>query len=307
MEATRPVLELSHLTVAGPRPGTVLLHDISLAVCAGEMLAVVGESGSGKSILALAVMGMLPDLVRVTGGSVLFLGEDLLRKSEAELRRLRGSQLSMILTGGRAALNPMETVGTQIRYVIRSHLTLDKDAEDQLIIDMLNSVGIPDPERRAHAYPHELSGGMAQRILVAQAMVCEPHLLIADEPTSDLDVTVAAQVVDGMKTLIDERGSASILLTRDLGIVAENCDTVAVLGGGELLEFAPVESFFAQPTHPYSKAMVSDALIALEHDAAPAAPASIAREMAEASTAESAASGYVLVAEGHYVKRFDDA
>ena len=299
MPSDAPILEIRDLWVSRVDTGAAVLKGVSLAVCPGEMLGVVGESGSGKTMLALALMGVLPETLQVTAGSARFLGEELLHRPEAELRRLRGTQISMILTGGRDALNPMETVGTQIRHVIRSHLTLEKSAQEQLVVDVLDSVGIPDAQERAKAYPHELSGGMAQRILIAQAMVCEPQLLIADEPTSDLDVTVAAQVLDRMKALIDERGSASMVLTRDLGVVAENCDSVAVLGGGELLEFGPVESFFAHPTHPASKALVSDALVALTHEGVEPAAGASARAVASISE-----EGYEQVAAGHYVKRF---
>lgn len=299
MPSDAPILEIRDLWVSRVDTGAAVLKGVSLAVCPGEMLGVVGESGSGKTMLALALMGVLPETLQVTAGSARFLGEELLHRPEAELRRLRGTQISMILTGGRDALNPMETVGTQIRHVISSHLTLEKSAQEQLVVDVLDSVGIPDAQERAKAYPHELSGGMAQRILIAQAMVCEPQLLIADEPTSDLDVTVAAQVLDRMKALIDERGSASMVLTRDLGVVAENCDSVAVLGGGELLEFGPVESFFAHPTHPASKALVSDALVALTHEGVEPAAGASARAVASISE-----EGYEQVAAGHYVKRF---
>ncbi len=302
MPDSEPILTIRDLQVSRSEASTSILRDVSLAICPGEMLGVVGESGAGKTILALALLGVLPEALQVTAGSARFRGDELLHKPEADLRRLRGTEISMILTGGRDALNPMETVGTQIRHVIRSHLDLAKSLQDQRVIEVLDSVGIPDAEERARAYPHELSGGMAQRILIAQAMVCEPQLLIADEPTSDLDVTVAAQVLDRMKALIDERGSASMLLTRDLGIVAENCDTVAVLSGGTLVEFGPVESFFANPTHPASKALVNDALLALTHEAG-GASAGTPRSAATATSE----GGYAQVATGHYVRRFDHA
>ena len=297
MSASEPILEIRDLWVSRIDTGEAVLKGVSLAVCPGEMLGIVGESGAGKTVLALALLGVLPETLRITSGSARFRGDELLHRPEAELRRLRGMEISMILTGGRDALNPMETVGTQIRHVIRSHLDLEKDAQERLVIDVLDSVGIPDAEERAKAYPHELSGGMAQRILIAQAMICEPQLLIADEPTSDLDVTVAAQVLDRMKALIDQRGSASMLLTRDLGIVAENCDTVAVLGDGALVEFSPVESFFAKPTHSASQALVKDALIALTHEAI-----GVPSDAPKGATLPADEEGYVEIAPGHYVK-----
>lgn len=297
MPTSEPILEIRDLWVSRTDSGEAVLKGVSLAVCPGEMLGIVGESGTGKTVLALALLGVLPETLQITSGSAHFRGDELLHKPEAALRRLRGMEISMILTGGRDALNPMETVGTQIRHVIRSHLDLEKAAQERLVIDVLDSVGIPDAEERAKAYPHELSGGMAQRILIAQAMICEPQLLIADEPTSDLDVTVAAQVLDRMKALIDQRGSASMLLTRDLGIVAENCDTVAVLGDGELVEFGPVESFFARPTHPASQALVNDALIALTHEAI-GAPSNASQD----TTVSAEEEGYSEIAPEHYVK-----
>jgi peptide/nickel transport system ATP-binding protein len=299
MPSSEPILEIQNLWVSRVDGGEALLKGVSLALCPGEMLGIVGESGAGKTLFALALMGVLPETLRVSAGSAKFQGEELLRRPEAELQRLRGTQIAMILTGGRDALNPMETVGRQIRHVIQSHLTLEKEAQEQLVVDVLDSVGIPDAEERAKAYPHELSGGMAQRILIAQAIVCEPKLLIADEPTSDLDVTVAAQVLDGMKSVIDERGSASMLLTRDLGIVAENCDSVAVFGGGELLELGPVGAFFANPAHPASKALVSDALVALTHEGVERGTEAATRSVVSAEDG-----GYEEIAAGHYVKRF---
>lgn len=243
-----------------------VLKDISLSVFPGEMLGVVGESGAGKSVLGLTIMALTPPELDVTGGSVIFGGQNLLEKSEGELRKIRGKELGMVLPGGRSSLNPMETVGTQIMNVIRSHLDIDKAAAFRMAIEILKDVGINDPERRISSYPHEMSGGMAQRILIAEAMVCEPTLLIADEPTSDLDVTVSAQVMDNMQSLIDQKDAATILLTRDLGIIAQYCDRIAVLHEGELVEYAAVKSFFKNAQHPYCKELLTAAVAARSYE-----------------------------------------
>jgi len=258
--AVQARLEVNRLWVertAGRGPAA--LQGISLAVQPGQMLGVVGEAGAGKSVLGFAILGLLPPGLCVARGSIKLHGEDLLSKSDKALRAIRGRDLALILSGGRTALNPMETAGTQIKNVIRSHLDVDTATMDRMAIDILNAVGIPDPARRAHSYPHELSGGMAQRILIAQAMVLSPSVLIADEPTSDLDVTVAAQVLDQMKGLIEGKEPSTIMLTRDLGIVAKYCDGVAVLRQGVLVEYASVASFFAHASHPYSLALLASA------------------------------------------------
>jgi ABC-type dipeptide/oligopeptide/nickel transport system ATPase component len=258
--AVQARLEVNGLWVeGGSGRGPAVLQGISLAVQPGEMLGVVGEAGAGKSMLGFAIMGLLPLGLRVARGSIKLNGDDLLSKSDNALRVVRGRDLALILSGGRTALNPMETAGTQIKNVIRSHLDLDTATLDRMTIDILNAVGIPDPGRRAHSYPHELSGGMAQRILIAQAMVLSPSVLIADEPTSDLDVTVAAQILDQMKGLIEGKEPSTIILTRDLGIVAKFCDGVAVLHHGLLVEYASVASFFARASHPYSQTLLASA------------------------------------------------
>ncbi|MFQ5875990.1 MAG: ABC transporter ATP-binding protein [Dehalococcoidia bacterium] len=267
----RPVLEVIDLRVAtvatASEPSREVLKGVSLSVFPGEMLGVVGESGAGKTVLGLASLGIFPGGLHITGGTVSFEGQNLLRKSDNDLRQIRGKYLAMIMAGGRSSLNPMETAGTQIQNVIRSHLDVDKQTARRMTIEILDAVGINDPERRIDAYPHELSGGMAQRILIAQAMVCEPKVLIADEPTSDLDVTVAAQVLDQMKDLIDKENAATIMLTRDLGIIAQYCDRIAVLTEGEIVEYASVTSFFKEAHHPYSSTLLASAVAARSYEA----------------------------------------
>lgn len=268
--APRPLLEVTDLRIAtAGQPSREVLKGVSLSVFPGEMLGVVGESGAGKTVLGLAMLGIVPAGLRISSGTIKFEGQDIFRKSERELRQIRGKDLAMIMSGGRSSLNPMETVGTQIKNVIRSHLDVDKQTIRKMSIEILEAVGINDPERRIDSYPHELSGGMAQRILIAQAMVLTPKVLIADEPTSDLDVTVAAQVLDQMKQLIEtkERDAGTIMLTRDLGIVAQYCDRVAVLHEGELVEYAAVTSFFTKAYHPYSAALLESAVAARHYEA----------------------------------------
>jgi len=269
----QPLLEVIDLRVTTTSvPPHEVLKGVSLSVYPGEMLGVVGESGAGKTVLGLAILGIIPHGLRLVGGTIKFEGEDIFRKSEKELRQIRGKDLAMVMTGGRTSLNPMETAGTQIKNVIRSHLDVDKETAHRMTIEILDAVGINDPERRVDSYPHELSGGMAQRILIAQAMVLTPKVLLADEPTSDLDVTVAAQVLDQMKQLIEtkEKNAATIMLTRDLGIVAQYCDRVAVLYQGELVEYAAVSSFFTKAYHPYSATLLAAALAARHYEEAEA-------------------------------------
>lgn len=308
MDASPAVLEIVNLHVSETRrDGRDVLRGISLAVHPGEMLGVVGESGAGKSLLGLVTMGFLPHGLRVSQGTITFRGHSLLGQSENELRRLRGRDIAMVLTGGRDSLNPMEPVGTQIQHVIRSHLDVDKATVQKMTVDILTAVGIPDAARLANTYPHELSGGMAQRILIAQAMVCAPILLIADEPTSDLDVTVAAQVLDQMKDLIEQRHAATMLLSRDLGIVAQYCDQVAILRKGNLIEYASIASFFTQPQHPYSRALLHAAT--KSRAGAPAerttgVPTAAGRPLLQAAAAFPPDT-YLRVSDQHIVRRSD--
>lgn len=316
----QPLLEVIGLTV-GTTHGTLreVLKDICLSVFPGEMLGVVGESRAGKTVLGLSLLNVLPPELRIKGGAITFKGQNLLRKPEKAMREIRGRDISMIVSGGRSALNPLETVGLQIQHVIRSHREVSRATAEKMTVGMLNAVGINDPERRLHAYPHELSGGMAQRILIAQAMVCEPEMLIADEPTSDLDVTVAAQVLDQMKELIDKKNAATVLLTRDLGIIAQYCDRIAVLNQGDLVEYASVTSFFRAAQHPYSQTLLAAAVAARSHESngSGAIPAGLwnksRRDTTEPRLGKNSvgpATGiqdspnYVQISEQHFVRRF---
>ena len=225
------------------------VNGIDLSVDRGETLGLVGETGAGKTTTALSILRLLPDPPgKVTAGSICFDGEDLQNKSEKEMRSVRGGQISMIFQDPMTALNPVIRVGDQIAEVIRLHEKLSRAEAEKKALKMLELVGIP-PERGAD-YPHEFSGGMKQRVIIALA--CDPELLIADEPTTALDVTIQAQVLELMKTLRQQRGTAMILITHDLGVVAETCDQVAVMYAGEIVEKGTLEHIFEQAAHPYT-------------------------------------------------------
>ena len=226
---------------------------VSFSVEAGRTLGIVGESGCGKSVTALSIMGLVPQPPgRIAGGEIRFEGRDLLALRADAMRELRGNRISMIFQEPMTSLNPAFTVGDQIVEVIRRHRRLDRAQAKALAIEMLRRVRIPSPEQRYDDYPHRLSGGMRQRVMIAMALACGPQLLIADEPTTALDVTIQAQILDLMRTLREETGTAIILITHDLGVVAEIADDVAVMYSGRIVERAPVGALFAQPQHPYT-------------------------------------------------------
>ena len=226
---------------------------VSFAVRAGRTLGIVGESGCGKSVTALSIMGLVPQPPgRVEGGEIRFEGRDLLALPADAMRELRGDRISMIFQEPMTSLNPAFTVGEQIVEVILRHRRIERREARALAIDMLRRVRIPTPEQRYDDYPHRLSGGMRQRVMIAMALACGPRLLIADEPTTALDVTIQAQILDLMRTLREETGTAIILITHDLGVVAEIADDVAVMYAGRIVERAPVGALFAQPQHPYT-------------------------------------------------------
>jgi ABC-type dipeptide/oligopeptide/nickel transport system ATPase component len=233
------------------------VHGVSFRLAPGKMLGLVGESGAGKTTLAHSLMRVVPQPGRIVRGKALLFGRDLLALREQELRRVRGREIAMIVPNPRAELNPLLTIGDQLANVARAHLRLERDEARERAVQMLADVKIPDPARRAKAYPHELSGGMAQRVVIAMALIAEPKVTISDDATSGLDVTVQAQVLDLTLGLLREHGSASLMITRDLGIVANYCDHVAVLYRGRILELTDVRSFFASPRHPYSVELLS--------------------------------------------------
>jgi len=226
---------------------------VSFALEAGRTLGIVGESGCGKSVTALSIMGLLPQPPgRVAGGEILFEGRDLLKLDAAQLRELRGDRISMIFQEPMSSLNPAFTIGDQIAEVLLRHRKFSRKEAKNRAIEMLRRVRIPSPERRYDDYPHRLSGGMRQRAMIAMALACEPKLLIADEPTTALDVTIQAQILELMRSLREETGAAIILITHDLGVIAELADDVAVMYAGRIVEHASVGRLFAEPQHPYT-------------------------------------------------------
>ena len=226
---------------------------VSYAIRPGETLGVVGESGSGKSVTALSILQLLPmPPGRFEGGSIRFRGEELIGAEEARLREIRGNDIAMIFQEPMTALNPVFTVGNQIGETVKLHQGLDDEATRARAIEMLTKVGIPAPEKRVDEYPHQLSGGMRQRVMIAMAMACDPALLIADEPTTALDVTIQAQILDLIKELQEEAGMSVLLITHDLGVVAETAHHVAVMYGGRVVEFGPAKEIFEAPQHPYT-------------------------------------------------------
>lgn len=232
-----------------------VLRDVSLRVGPGEVVGVVGEAGSGKSTLVNAIVGTLPQIATRSGEAHVF-GRDLSALPFAEAQAMRGVRVGTILSGGRSLLNPMARAGDQIAAVLRDHGVPKRDAGVRAVA-MLRSVGIPDPDRRARSYPHELSGGMAQRVVIAVALCLRPQLIVADEPTQGLDVTIQAEVLDLLSSLIEEAGASALIATRDLGIVAQRCTRVAVLGGGRVVEDSPVEEFFLDPKETYSTELLA--------------------------------------------------
>jgi peptide/nickel transport system ATP-binding protein len=231
---------------------------VSFGLRAGETLAVVGESGSGKSVTSLSIMRLVASPPgRITGGQVLFRGRDLLAIGEAEMRAVRGREISMIFQEPQTALNPVHTCGAQIAEVVETHERLDRRAARARAVEMLRRVGIPAPEQRADEYPHQLSGGMRQRVMIAMALACRPAVLIADEPTTALDVTIQAQILELLAELRRELGMAVLLITHDLGVVAESADRVAVMYAGQVVEACDVRSAFRRPLHPYTAGLLA--------------------------------------------------
>jgi oligopeptide transport system ATP-binding protein len=233
--------------------GTVYaVNGVSFDIAPGETLGIVGESGCGKSVTSLALLGILSRAGRVTAGTALFEGRDLLGMEDDDLRRVRGRELAIIFQDPMTSLNPVLTVGRQIREALETHFGMDRKAANARAVELLDQVGIPGAKSRLKAYPHQFSGGMRQRVMIAIALACEPKLLIADEPTTALDVTIQAQILELLKRLVSERDTALIMITHDLGVVAGMCERVNVMYGGLFMETGSAEQIFASPRHPYT-------------------------------------------------------
>lgn len=232
------------------------VEDVSFDVDQGEILAIVGESGSGKSVTSLSIMGLLAEPGHVAGGSLEFEGKDLATLSEKQYRELRGNDMAMIFQEPMTSLNPVYRVGNQIVEAIRTHEKVSKAEAKDRAVDLLRKVGIPSPEARINDYPHQMSGGMRQRVMIAIALACEPKLLIADEPTTALDVTIQAQILELMMDLKEKLGMAIIMITHDLGIVARMCEKIAVMYAGKIVEYGTTDEIFYEPKHEYTKGLL---------------------------------------------------
>ncbi len=254
-----PLLEVKNLrTTFRTEDGPVTaVNGLSFSLEPGETLGIVGESGSGKSVSALSIMRLLAKNAAVTADAMIFEGESLPKLSEGEMRKIRGHKIAMIFQDPMTSLNPVLTIGEQIAEAVRLHLGLDKRDSRERAIEMLRKVRIPAPEGRLNDYPHQFSGGMRQRVMIAMALSCNPQLLIADEPTTALDVTIQAQVLELMNELQRETGAAIILITHDLGVVAEVCRNVLVMYGGNMVEYGTAEQIFGAPRMPYTQGLLS--------------------------------------------------
>ncbi len=252
--ARSPLLEVEGLEVRfWTSRGTVhAVNGVSFDIAPGETLGIVGESGCGKSVTSLALLGILPRAGRVTAGTAKFDGVELTTMSDSELRNIRGSKIAMIFQDPMTSLNPVLTIGRQIREPLETHLGLNKKGALDRAAELLNQVGIPSARARLNDYPHQFSGGMRQRAMIAMALACEPKILIADEPTTALDVTIQAQILDLLRTLVSERDTALIMITHDLGVVAGICERVEVMYAGTFVESGAAEQIFGQPRHPYT-------------------------------------------------------
>ena len=255
---SKSVLDIQNLVVKVGE--TTLIDRISFQIQPGEIFALVGESGSGKSLTSLAVMRLLPEALSIAAGDIHLHQQSLLNLSEAQMQKVRGKSVAMIFQEPMTSLNPVMRVGDQVAEVLRVHLGLSSKQAQTKVIELFNEVGIPQAEERINWYPHQLSGGQKQRVMIAMALACEPDLLIADEPTTALDVTIQAQVLMLLKKLRDERGLSILFITHDMGVVAEMADRIAVMQKGKIVETAPSQEFFANPSHPYTRQLLADAL-----------------------------------------------
>ena len=254
-DTVAPTFDIRGLTVEFPAisgNATVAIRDFDLRIERGEIFGLVGESGAGKTTLARSLLRLPPEPGRIAAGELVFEGQDIMKLAEVALQRMRGRDISMIVPNPRGELNPLLTVGEQIANIARVHLRVSPREARSMALDTLRAVQIPDPERRMTAFPHEMSGGMAQRIVIAIALICSPKFIVSDDATSGLDVTVQAQILELLRRLAQDRGSSMLFITRDIGITAHFCDRVAVIYNGEIMELARREDFFFRPAHPYT-------------------------------------------------------
>jgi oligopeptide/dipeptide ABC transporter ATP-binding protein len=256
--AKQPVLQINELQVQFPGEAGVLkaVDGVSLELHQGEILGLVGESGCGKSITALSILRLIPSPGRITAGEIWWQGQNLLDQPINAMTKLRGKEMGMIFQDPLTSFNPVQKIGRQISEAVQLHLELKPEAARELVIESLSRVGLPDPVRQYDVYPHELSGGMRQRSMIAMALICNPKLLIADEPTTALDVTIQAQILELLRTLQAQNGMSVLLITHNLGIVAETATKVAVMYAGKIVETATVTEIFAHPMHPYTQGLL---------------------------------------------------
>lgn len=255
----KPILEIKHLETRFKTAfGTLkAVNDIDLCIYEKETLGIVGESGSGKTVLALSIMRLVPSPPgEIVAGEILYSGIDLLRITDEEMRRIRGNEISMIFQEPMTSLNPVFKVGDQVAEVIRLHQGASGKTAMNRAIEMLRLVGMPSPERIAYRYPHQMSGGMRQRVMIAMAMSCNPRLMLADEPTTALDVTIQAQIIDLISTMKEKSSTSVVLITHDLGLIADTADHVAVMYAGKIVEFGTVSELFSTPLHPYTMGLL---------------------------------------------------
>lgn len=270
MSEKNVLLDIENLKLSFFTPGGEVqsLRDVTISLNEGEVLGIVGESGSGKSVTAFSIMKLTPYPGRIIGGSITFNGKKISEMSEKEMRRVRGNEVSIIFQDPMTSLNPVYTIGNQIMEVIRLHTDATKEQARKRAEELLELVGINEPEKRLKQYPHEMSGGMRQRIMIAIALACEPKLLIADEPTTALDVTIQAQILELMMELKEKIGMSIIMITHDLGVVSSMCDKIAVMYGGKIVEYGTGEDIFYNPKHEYTKGLLKSIprLDAVEHE-----------------------------------------
>jgi len=259
LEPRLPLLSVNHLTTGFDQDDRFVpaVIEVSFNIAPGETLCLVGESGSGKSLTALSIMRLIQTPGRIASGRIFFKGRDLLWLPEREMQHVRGAEIALIFQEPMTALNPVFTIGNQIEETLRVHGRATRRTAREKAADLLATVSVPEPHRRLREYPHQLSGGLRQRALIAMALACEPALLIADEPTTALDVTIQAQILDLLRDLQRKMGLALLLITHDLGVVAEMADRVAVMYAGRIVEEAPVAGLFADPRHPYTQALMA--------------------------------------------------